>query len=356
MEALLGPSAIKEAVVALPADRRQYTRLLLPGSKPPEWAAALAYPRWSYIVMGPYGPAERISYMESLLAHEYAHVALGHATRFRSLPSWFVEGFADLAAFRIGLFTHDQMVPEIPLDLLKGRFPADRTRAGAAYQQSRDFVAYLYHSRSPEEFHGFLKLLQQGTPFEQALERIYGKDLETLSKRWRRSWRFRNFWIPLITSGAFLWFLASLLLVMGYVRQRRRRRMMEAEPEVIWEAPELRTAQKGSPIEEERWIENESWADEAHAQKNAGPARRWSMVILLAGAGLTFFLVALLRTIWPFVSLFLLITLSALAVLSLLLILFWKGERAPEDDRDSEKERGPENNSCSKDQDPDTFH
>jgi hypothetical protein len=321
---LLGPEGAAVTVVALAQTRVQYRQLLPAGARPPGWAAALAFPRLSYILMGPAGPATTDKHLTQLLAHEYSHVALGHATAFRPLPAWFVEGFADLQASRADPLSSHHVTTEIPLERLKRRFPRKDHHASAAYAQSRDFVAYLYASRSPETFRRFIEMLKRGTRFRTALRQVYGVRLKDLKRKWRKSWRFRKVWVPLVTSGAILWILAAVLMVMGYIRRRRARKaLMAGEPEVVFEADELKDQHAPwarKPLEEEQpTVSAQSYG------------RGWSFIMVLVGAGLTLLTTALLRTIWPDADPWTLGALTGIGVALLFIILWWTGKRTAEE-------------------------
>ena len=321
---LLGPESAVITVVALAQTRLHYRRLLPAGARPPGWAAALAFPRLSYILMGPAGPAATNAHLAQLLAHEYSHVALGHATAFRPIPAWFVEGFADLQASRADPLSSHHVATEIPLEKLRRRFPRQDHHASAAYAQSRDFVAYLYASGSPETFRRFIEMLKKGTRFEVALQQVYGVRLKDLKRKWRKSWRFRKVWVPLVTSGAILWILAAVLMVLGYIRRRRARRAFVAgEPEVVFEAEDLKDPQA-------------PWARKPlEAEQPAIPPQRygrgWSFIMVLVGAGLTLLTTALLRTLWPDADPWTLGALTGIGVALLFIVLWWTSKRSSEE-------------------------
>jgi hypothetical protein len=317
---LLGGSLPPKTVVALTRTKKELASLMPASSRPPKWAAAVAFPRLAYIVMGPAGLSQSNTSRAILLAHEYSHVALRHATSFRRLPTWFVEGFADLQAKRAGPFSPDATQAPVPLSELERGFPAEGRRASRAYSQSRDFVVFLYNSGTPQDFRDLISLLERGVELESAVERIYGKDLSALESRWRRSFRFRRLLVPLITSGLLLWMLAVVLLVLGYLRQRKRRRKrMERQPDgrlpgdhPLEPGPDHLPGGEGKQPEE----------TEPEEQPDAAPSTRFPVVWFLAGLGLTLILTALLRTILPDVRMATLAALTGIGVLLVLILVY----------------------------------
>jgi hypothetical protein len=303
---LLGGAVPPRTVVALSRTKAEFNELMPSAAKPPRWAAAIAFPRLAYIVMGPADLSESARHRATLLAHEYSHVALRHATGFRRLPTWFVEGFADLQARRAGPFSPDATQAPVPLSDLKRGFPADGRRASQAYAQSRDFVVFLYNSGTPADFRELISQLKKGERFRAAIEQVYGQKLTAIEGRWRRSFRFRKLIVPLVTSGVLLWILATVLLVLGYLRQKKRQRSrIERQPDgPAW------------PGIEETELES------TEAEPEEMSPSRFPLVWVLAGLGLTFILTGLLRTLWPDVRLATLGALTGIGVLLALIIIY----------------------------------
>ncbi len=303
---LLGKD-LPHAQVVLSATTSQFRAMLPAGSRVPKWAAAVAYPRRRLIIMGPLSAVASNEQVLRLLTHEYSHLALAHATAFHPVPTWFSEGLADLQAGRgldQGPFSFGRA---LPLSRLGHGFPGRADRAGDAYGQSRDFVAFLISSRSEKDFRRLIELVRQGVAFDTAIERVYGKPLDTLRRSWRSNWRYRKVIVPLFTSGALMWVLAIFLLVLGHRRRRRQLRNFETMPD-------------------ERDEEIETMETEAEDQ---GPAVHMEIPpgsFLLAAGGLALLLAALLETVWPRVRWTTLLFVAGIVV-SLGLIGLWKMSR-----------------------------
>ena len=307
MRALLGDD-LPDAEVILSSSRKHFRSLLPNAKRVPRWAAAVAYPRLGLIVMGPRLLVASRSEITGLLAHEYSHLALAHATKFHALPTWFVEGVADLQARRTSLSGPFSFEPSLPLSQLHHRFPSRDDRAGFAYDQSRDFVAFLLAMGSSRDFRKLVRLVARGVPFERAVQRVYGRPLKSLRESWRSNWRYRKVIVPLFTSGALLWILAAFLLVAGHRRRRRQLREFETMPD-----------ERDDAIEELERDEEEERGPAVHMEIPPG-------TFLLAAGGLALLLAALLETVWPRVRWTTLLLVAGIVV-SLGLIGMWKMSR-----------------------------
>jgi hypothetical protein len=314
--ALLG-TLPPRTTVALSRTKKEFYALQPRRVRPPRWAAAVAYARLRYIVLGPAGLTTSEEEQIALLAHEYSHVALGFATDFRDLPAWFVEGFADLQARRTNPLSPYEIQRSVPLETLSDGFPRDGRSASQAYSQSRDFVAFLYHSGSPADFRRLVGLLKRKIPFKKAIETVYGEKLGAIEGRWSRSWRFRKLLVPLITSGVLLWMLATILLIWGFLKKRKKQKArLRSQPDQPTEFSTTDTV----------------WPDEAPLASHPPPTspRSAPFVWILLSVGLTLILTALLQTIWPDIRLVTLFFLTAIFVSLALLTLHWSHRRGPE--------------------------
>ena len=316
--ALLGGELPPHTVVALSATRDHFNRQLPQGVRVPQWAAAVAFPRLYYIVMGP-SSTQRIEARLTLLAHEYSHLSLGHLTRFRRLPTWFVEGIADLQARRVGPLSPSLGGRPLSLDEIDRGFPADHRRASSAYRQSRAFVRFLYNSGTPEDFHTLLNLLRRGKPLKASVRQVYGVSLKEMEGKWRSDWRYRNLVIPLITSGLFLWILAAGLLMAGYIKKRRsqKKRMRDYDDEEdgldpIYAASPVQTAPPRTPY-------------------------RPPIVWILSGVGMTLLATGILRSLWPHTRVSVIFGITGVVVGLLMAALWWtKGGEGREEGEEGE--------------------
>jgi len=227
--------------------QEQFEEFKLLKVKPPDWAAGLAFPGSRFILLkSPASLRGRVA-KDALLAtfkHELAHLLLHQAAgEFGDkIPRWFDEGFAtyqsDEWSFgRIKTLSFIGLSNSyIPFGNLTYDFPYDENKAAKAYAQSFSFVSYLYEKYGNDSVKAIIKEVRGGKSFPRAVRYILGKDLKDLESRWRRKARTYYTWIPLITSGTTLWFIAALVVAYGFIKRRRRYK----EAIERWEEEELR--------------------------------------------------------------------------------------------------------------------
>jgi hypothetical protein len=313
----LGASPPEPTVVVVTASRSEFDAALPTGRPLPGWVAGVAYPRQNLVVLGPAVPGARVIDREVLLAHEFAHVALGHATKFHVIPAWFAEGFADLQAARPYLGDWRSPVGAggaSPIGELHRHLGTDPQRAGRDYQQSYDLVRFLHAQRDGEALRELVRRVGAGRPFDRALAEVYGITPRELQARWRKDWNYRQVLLPILTSGLLLWLLAAVLLVLGYLRRRvQRRRALLALDEPSMTEAELEGEGDG----------DEPWRLAPGDSPPEAPERPvLSVSLLLLATGVAGIGTALAALIWPYTRLS---VLAGPAVLLALLVVRWAG-------------------------------
>jgi len=197
----------------------------------PDWAGAAAYPAANLILLrSPRAVrGERQDYRQVLI-HEYTHICLGQALPDRAIPTFLSEGIAMLLASqwqissRIALTKAALLDRLLTLEQLTGPFPSDPEAAELAYAQSFLFLSFLVDRFGREALHGFIRDYARGVSLERGLKDMTGMHPVVLEDKWMAYLKMRASWIPLATSGATVWFVASLLFVAGYWRKRRKAR------------------------------------------------------------------------------------------------------------------------------------
>jgi len=237
-------AAIAEDLPGLQVPRRVEIRLVKraedlaraapSGRAPPPWAIGVAYPDEGVVVVafrrGPMPAA-----VDSVVAHELAHLALGAALGSRA-PRWLHEGFAylhssDFSIDRTRTLTGMAWTGDvIPLAALDHSFPAAEDAAARAYAQSYDLVAFMAHrgrSSSLDDdgnrwpFREFLVSLARGATLEQAARHAFSTGIADLFEEWRENLRQRYLVLPAGLLGVAIWVIAAVLLVLAFLRKRR---------------------------------------------------------------------------------------------------------------------------------------
>jgi hypothetical protein len=214
-----------------------------PGGYPPQWAVGTAYPARNLIILrSPRAIKGGRTEIEEVLRHEYAHLALGRALKGNEAPRWLDEGFTMLQS-RGWSLTWTYVLSRgvlskalIPLEKLTDSFPLDQHQAQLAYAQSFSFVSFIKNEYGPEALPRLIKGIAHGLDAEEALQVATGLGLRNLERKWKKELKRRYSWIPIATSFFSLWFLASLLFLLGYWLKRRRAKRTLAE----WEQEEAR--------------------------------------------------------------------------------------------------------------------
>jgi hypothetical protein len=214
-----------------------------PGGEAPSWSVGTAYPALNLIILrSPRGIKGGRTKIEEVLKHEYAHLVLAMALKGHEAPQWLDEGFTMLQS-RGWTISWTYVLSKgvlnkalIPLAELADGFPLDQHQAQLAYAQSFSFVSYIRNEYGSEALARLIKGIAHGLDAEEALRQATGLGLRNLERGWKADLKKRYSWIPIVTSFFSLWFLASLLFLLGYWLKRRRSKRILAD----WEQEEAR--------------------------------------------------------------------------------------------------------------------
>jgi len=185
--------------------------------------------------------------LEEVLAHEVAHVLIHRAAGGRRVPRWFDEGLAMLAARSWRLRDETELAlgvlsgPRVPLWKLDDLFQGDRRDVEHGYALAGTLVHDLVDRYGPAVPRIVLARLSLGDTFDEAMRRATGATLLDIGEEFYARQATLKRWIPILTSGAALWFAISLLAIVAGIRRRRRRRVEReeeaGEPEEVAEQP-----------------------------------------------------------------------------------------------------------------------
>lgn len=202
----------------------------------PTWVAGYAVGQLGLVVLF---PARVPSYpdrtLEALVHHEVAHVLVARAAGGRSLPRWFDEGLATVAARQWGVEDRARLALAVlgrgPRSTreLEAAFHAGDGSVARAYALSAGLVRYLIqrHGRDAPAF--ILARVAQGEPFERALFQATGRPIAALEDDFFRRNVVWNTWVPFLTSTGALWLAITALAMLAFrARRRRDARLREA--------------------------------------------------------------------------------------------------------------------------------
>ena len=162
----------------------------------PEWIGGVAFPEYGVVLM--VIPPGELNWAKEIIPHELTHIVVDqrivNCVGYQ-LPTWLNEGLAtymegkarseDLRVLDQAL-KKDELEPL--LDLVDG-FSSDGFKAGMAYIQSRQVVAFLLETFETRRMDALLDLVQAGVPFETALIETYGYDTATLDNAWKAAYK-----------------------------------------------------------------------------------------------------------------------------------------------------------------------
>jgi hypothetical protein len=158
---------------------------------PQEWTGGVAFTRYSTMAIG-ISP-NNISWGKDAIAHELTHLVIHQITLnpYNDLPVWLDEGLA--------MSSEETTGPEfstalreaiaggrlISVQSLCSPFSAFSDEAVLSYAQSLSLVEYLITSYGQAKMFELLTTFKQGSGYDDALEAVYGFDMDELDGLWR---------------------------------------------------------------------------------------------------------------------------------------------------------------------------
>lgn len=200
---------------------------------PPLYASGVAYPGLHLVLLTLTAPVSNEGVnLDEVFRHELAHIALEDAVIGQHVPRWFNEG---LAVYQSGegslmrartLWDATLSKTILPLSDLDRGFPNDHAEVSIAYAESADFVRFLMRRSDQERFSALIERTKNGQTFDRALADAYGTDLNKLEFQWREELTKRYTLIPVLTGGSLVWIFVIGALVYGFVKKRRRAKVI----------------------------------------------------------------------------------------------------------------------------------
>lgn len=256
----LGLSAPVPVVLELVPDAEALTaRVRACGGAPPEpWAVAVALPSQGRIILRTDAGGAALTRLRGLLAHEYAHIALGAALRAAEVapvPRWTDEGLAQIAEGRLLLDDTPELRLRaffrtlLTLEELEQRFPESEGGGALAYAQAESLMKWICRAGAGGSS-AFVQRLLLGDSVEQAVSAHTGFTLAHAEERWVQALREDRGWMleALLQTafGAFV-AIACVFAVSRIVRRRRQLALEMAQREALEE--EQLNALEGKPGE-----------------------------------------------------------------------------------------------------------
>ncbi len=165
---------------------------------PQEWTGGVAFTRYGIIAIGIAPNINELNWGRRVIAHELTHLVIHQMTfnPYSDLPTWLDEGLAMTSEGELGLtFTsvlHKAKAENqlISVQSLSSPFSAYAEESSLAYAQSYSLVEYLLDVYGRQKMFKLLNTFKQGSGYDEALDRVYGFDMDGLDALWRASLEF----------------------------------------------------------------------------------------------------------------------------------------------------------------------
>jgi hypothetical protein len=207
----------------------------------PAWVSGFAVGDQRTIVVFPGRvPSYPDRNLEALIHHEVAHVLVTEAAGGRSVPRWFNEGVAAVAAREWGLEDSARYAlavvgrGERTVSDLDAAFEAGGRRASRAYALSAAFVRFLESEAGGDVSARILAEIHGGAGFREAFRNATGVSLATFERRFFHDRAIWSTWVPFLTSTAALWMAITLLALWAFRRRHLRSQALHER----WDAEE----------------------------------------------------------------------------------------------------------------------
>lgn len=160
---------------------------------PQEWTGGVAFTRYGIIAIGIGTNPADMDWGKRAIAHELTHLVIHQVTLnpYNDLPVWLDEGLAMNAEGELQWYFISQLDNArnsgtlFSVRSLASPFSTDTDDSLLAYAQSYELVRYLIDEYGQEKMLELLNTFQQGAGYDEALNRVYGFDMDGLDALWR---------------------------------------------------------------------------------------------------------------------------------------------------------------------------
>jgi hypothetical protein len=162
---------------------------------PQEWTGGVAFTPYGIIAIGITPDSSGLAWGKRAIAHELTHLVINQMTfnPYNSLPIWLDEGLAMTA--------EGELEPEFVSSISKARrentlisvrslaspFSANTEESILGYAESYKVVTYLINEFGREKMLALLNTFKQGSGYDEALNKVYGFDMDGLNSKWKSS-------------------------------------------------------------------------------------------------------------------------------------------------------------------------
>ena len=162
---------------------------------PQEWTGGVAYTRYGVIAIGISPDEDDVEWGKRVISHELTHLVIHQVVfnPYNDLPTWLDEGLAMISEGELTYnFTNafarawnENRV--ISVRSLASPFSAYADESLLAYAESYLLVEYLIENYGRDKMFELLNTFKEGSGYDEALDKVYGFDMDGLNTLWRAS-------------------------------------------------------------------------------------------------------------------------------------------------------------------------
>ncbi len=157
----------------------------------PSWTGGQAFPDQDIVILGI--SQTDLDWGRNSIVHELTHVLVGHLTFscLGDVPTWLNEGLAVYSEGELDPASQQQLNDAIQNDTLlsirslSAGFSEVSDKAYLSYSQSYSVVKFLVETYGQEKMTALLTSLRDGVTIDEALNTVYGFNVEGLEDEWR---------------------------------------------------------------------------------------------------------------------------------------------------------------------------
>ena len=197
---------------------------------------AFAAPQKDLIVIDYSRMSTRPFNLRITLKHEMCHLLLHEHVEPAKLPKWLDEGVCQWASDGIGELLMDRSWSGLDAAVMAGqtfrfsqlayRFPSGKSALMLAYEQSKSLIVYIDRLYGQGALPAILGDLKNGESIETAIFQNLSRSLPQLETDWLAEMESTPPWLLFFANNLYgiLFFLAAVLLVVGFIRAVIRRK------------------------------------------------------------------------------------------------------------------------------------
>lgn len=157
----------------------------------PNWVGGQAFPEFNIVIIG-IDPSE-LDWGKKAVVHELTHVLVGHLTFscLNDVPTWLNEGLAVNSEGKLDSDSQSRLDDAIGTNellsvrSLSGGFSEVPDKATLSYSESYSITKFLIDTYGQQKMTNLLLNIRDGAAIDQALQKVYGFNVEGLEDAWR---------------------------------------------------------------------------------------------------------------------------------------------------------------------------